>query len=528
MNLELLQQIMLSMTQELSPHKLLQLIVDELTSERIGFALTRIWVKAPGDRCSTCRFAEECPDRTECLHLVASAGRSLEGGVIWNATEGPFSRFPLGRRKIGLIGQTGESVFLPNIQEQTEGKWLVDPEWAKREAIKSFAGHPLLFRGEVLGVIGIFCRKGLSHDASHWLRLFADQAAIAIANARAFDEITRLKAELEAENTLLKEEFLGSTLDPEIIGSGAQVSRLLEQVKLVAPTEAAILIEGESGTGKELVARALHRNSRRAEKPLIKVNCAAIPRELFESEFFGHVKGAFTGAIKDRIGRFQLADRGTLFLDEVGEIPLELQSKLLRILQEGEFERIGEAITRKVNVRIIAATNRDLKKESELGRFREDLYYRLGVFPISVPPLRERMEDLPALLNHFLKSSAQRLNVPAPKVPAAELDRLREYLWPGNIRELSHVVERAVIMAKGGRVNFDFMNHQPKKTTVSVPTPVSPGAVLSERTVREMEIDNIRKALEQAEGRIYGPGGAAEILGIPPTTLTSRIRRWGI
>lgn len=527
MNLETLQSIMLSMTQERVTNRVLQAIVEGLTAHPVGFALTRIWVKGPGDRCDACRFSAICQNKAQCLHLVASAGESVTENRQWRNLDGPFSRFPLGERKIGHIGASGESVFITNLQDDSQ--WMVDRAWAAAEGIKSFAGHPLTFRGEVLGVIGIFCRKGMNDDAFRWLRILADQGAIAIANARAFEEIERLKRELEDENALLREEVSGIREGRELIGESIEIKRLLEQVSLVAPTEAAILIEGESGSGKELVARALHQASKRAEKPLIKVNCAAIPRELFESEFFGHVKGAFTGAVRDRVGRFQLADRGTLFLDEVGEIPLELQSKLLRVLQEGEFERIGEATTRKVNVRIIAATNRQLKKESAEGRFREDLYYRLSVFPISVPPLRERKQDVPLLLAHFIQSAAHRLGVPVPTVSRTEVARLQEYSWPGNVRELGHVVERAVILARGGKADFSFVTNPASLAPPQTQTEPTPhGEVAPDKQHREQQIANIRRALEQTNGKIYGKDGAAELLGISPTTLNSRIRRWKI
>ncbi|MDX2176326.1 MAG: sigma 54-interacting transcriptional regulator [Candidatus Sumerlaeia bacterium] len=508
--------------------RVMQGVVDGLTGEDICYALARIWVKGPGDLCGECRFQDVCPNRNECLHLMASAGRSdSETGERWTRVDGGFRRFPLGHRKVGRIGATGESLLLHNLAEKND--WIADRAWAERERIRSFAGHPLVFRGEVLGVLGIFCRAGIDDTAFRWLRVFADHAAIAIANARAFEEIDRLRRELELENDLLRAEIMDTVADSEIVGSGPRVRQMLEQIELVAKTEAAVLIQGESGTGKELVARALHRRSRRADRPLIKVNCAAIPRELFESEFFGHVKGAFTGAVRDRVGRFQLADRGTLFLDEVGEIPLDLQSKLLRVLQEGEFERIGEASTRKVNVRVIAATNRDLQREAREGRFREDLYFRLGVFPISVPPLRDRTGDIPELVSHFLKESARRLGVAEPGVSRADLERLKAHPWPGNIRELGHAVERAVIMARGGRADFRLLvDHAPGATPERPRPSTEPADVHRDADVRAQQISNIRRALHQTDGRIYGPGGAAELLGIPPTTLASRVKRWKI
>jgi transcriptional regulator with GAF, ATPase, and Fis domain len=243
---------------------------------------------------------------------------------------------------------------------------------------------------------------------------------------------------------MLKESFFG------LLGDSAALKAILSQIELVAPTDASVLILGESGTGKELIARAIHECSRRVGRELVKVNCACIPRELFESEFFGHVRGSFTGALRDRVGRFQLADRGTLFLDEIGEIPLELQSKLLRVLQEGEFERVGDDHTRRVNVRVIAATNQDLERQVEAGRFREDLFFRLGVFPVKVPPLRNRAEDIPLLAASFLEQIARRMQRNAPVLTRENIDELTRYPWPGNVRELQNVIERAVILARNG------------------------------------------------------------------------------
>jgi transcriptional regulator with GAF, ATPase, and Fis domain len=249
----------------------------------------------------------------------------------------------------------------------------------------------------VLGVLAVFARGAVGTECMDWLRTIADHAAAAIATARAFERIEELKRRLELENEYLREEVTRAGAFGELVGQGPALEAVARQIDLVAPTDAAVLVLGESGTGKELVAREVHRRSKRAGRPLIKVNCAAVPRELYESEFFGHARGSFTGALRDRAGRFELADGGTLFLDEVGEIPLELQAKLLRVLQEGELERVGEERTRRVDVRLVAATNRDLRAEAEAGRFRQDLYYRLSVFPVELPPLRKRVEDIPLL-----------------------------------------------------------------------------------------------------------------------------------
>ena len=290
------------------------------------------------------------------------------------------------------------------------------------------------------------------------------------------------------------------------------------------------MILGESGTGKELVARAIHEQSRRRERAMVKVNCGAIPRELFESEFFGHAKGAFTGAVRDRVGRFQLADRATLFLDEIAEIPLELQSKLLRVLQEGTFERIGEAHTRKVDVRIIAATNGNLEERVRDGRFREDLYYRLNVFPIVVAPLRERPEDIPAIAATCLESVCRRLGVPAPKLTRNHVHTLQAYDWPGNVRELQNIVERAVITLRAGKLKFDLPTARPRsgRSSSSSSSSIAGKDLLSYEDLRKIERENLVTALEQTGWRIAGPGGAAELLGMNASTLRSRIKIMGI
>lgn len=530
MTLESLQAILLAVAQERSLTTVLTTIVQELVTQE-GVALARVWLTGLGDICGACPMRPECPDQTQCLHLVASAGTPIHASAEdWARLHGDFRRFPLDVRKIGRIGATGTPLLIPEVS--TEGEWIARPHWAAQEGIRSFAGQPLLFRDEKLGVLAIFSRASLGEQEFAALRVFADQAAVAIANARAFEEINRLRQQLELENAYLREEVNEALAFGNIIGRGVAIQTVLEQTELVAPTDASVLIVGESGTGKELVARAIHDRSRRRERPLVKVNCGAIPRELFESEFFGHVKGAFTGAVRDRAGRFQLADGGTLFLDEVSEIPLELQSKLLRVLQEGEFERIGEETTRHVDVRIIAATNRDLRKEAEEYRFRQDLYFRLNVFPIFVPPLRDRREDIPQLAHHFLTLACRRLNSPPLLLTHEHIQTLQRYQWPGNVRELQNVIERAVIMSRGGAVRFDLAHEdlvpQVKRNPPSeVQREAKPEFVTeAERTGAERE--NVLAALERARWKIYGPGGAAELLGVKPTTLASRIKKMGL
>jgi transcriptional regulator with GAF, ATPase, and Fis domain len=302
----------------------------------------------------------------------------------------------------------------------------------------------------------------------------------------------------------------------------------MQQIQLVAPTCSAVLVTGESGTGKELVARAIHDHSPRRGHVLIKVNCSAVPENLFESEFFGHMKGAFTGALKDKPGRFELADGGTLFLDEIGEVPLAMQAKLLRVLQEQELERVGDIRTRTVNVRIIAATSRDLKKEVDAGRFRQDLFYRLSVFPIEIPPLRERREDIPPLAAHFVMQSARRMSRPPPRVTESTMSQLTSYDWPGNVRELQNAIERAVILSQRGLLRFELAESKAIDTPCALTSTVTKSALLTRDELKRQERESIATALKQTGGKVFGPGGAAELLGMKPTTLASRITALGL
>ena len=524
-NLELLQSISLAVAKARDVETVLRMIVTGLADEA-SCTLARIWLIGPGDICERCDLRAECPDQERCLHLKASMGKPANpsSGHRWYRMDGDFRRFPLGIRIVGRIGATGESEHLFDTAGDKE--WIGRDDWLQREGIRTFVGHPLQFRGEILGVLGVFTRERLGPEKVVWLRLFADQAAVAIANARAFEEIEQLRRRLELENEYLREEVKVAHGFGDMVGKSSALRKVLDQVGLVGPSGTTALICGESGTGKELIARAIHERSRRKDRAMVTVNCGSIPRELFESEFFGHVKGAFTGAIRDRVGRFQLADGGTLFLDEVGEIPIDLQSKLLRVLQEATFERVGEERARKVDVRVIAATNRDLKQEVAAGRFREDLYYRLSVFPVNVAPLRERLDDVPMLAGHFLEQSCRRLGVPPQKLKRRHVEALQGYQWPGNVRELQNIIERAVIGAQSGPLEFDLpvgSNGEQRESDAATGA-ASRKKVLKYGELKRQERDNLLAALEATHWRISGPAGAAKLLGLRPTTLASKIK----
>jgi formate hydrogenlyase transcriptional activator len=486
-------------------------------------ALARIWLVEKGDICETCVMRKDCPNQESCLHLTASDGRNLNGKNDWFGIDGRFKRFPFGVRKIGHVAESGESVFLDNLQT-SKSTWIANQNWINEEKIEGFAAHPLKFQDDILGVIAIFSRQNISQESFEWLRVYAEQASIAIANARAFEEIEKLRQKLEDENDYLKEEIEETAQHKFLIGKSPVWTKILQQIELVGNSEATVLLTGESGTGKEMVARALHESSSRRDNPLVKVNCAAITAELFESEFFGHAKGAFTGAFKDRLGRFQLADGGTIFLDEIGELPLAMQGKLLRVLQEKQFERVGEDRTRTVDVRIIAATNRDLWAEVEAGNFRQDLFYRLSVFPIHLPPLRDRLEDLEPLAIHFLKQSAAKMNCEVFKLTDDDIKTLQTYWYPGNVRELQNIVERAIILAQCNRLNFTMPQVINQMIVTENPSKADEKSILTYNDLKNLESENIIQALQKSSYKVYGNDGAAEILGSKPTTLISRIK----
>jgi transcriptional regulator with GAF, ATPase, and Fis domain len=522
-----LAQLLLALAQERSLDGVLRKAIDAAAAVP-GVGLARVYLLAPGDICATCPQRPACPDQTLCLHAAVNGGQLLHGATEqWSRLEDDYRRIPLGVYPAGRAAARSEAV----VGSKREGDgWISDPALAEREQICGSIHQPIRHRETVLGLFAVLLRAEPGPAAQTVTRVLADHLGAAIANARAFAEIERLRQQLELHNEYLREEIVAEGNFGGIIGQGPAINNTLQQVDLVAPTDATVLIQGESGTGKELVAREIHKRSRRASHPLVKVNCASIPSELYESEFFGHVRGAFTGALRDRAGRFEVADGGTLFLDEVGEIPLVLQGKLLRVLQEGSYERVGEEQPRRVDVRVLAATNRVLKKEMAAGRFREDLYYRLNVVPITVAPLRERREDIPLLAIHFLDHAAQRLHLRRPRLTRDHVRELQQYDWPGNVRELQNVIERAVIMARRhGRLRFDLAGEEPRAPAPAAPPPSRqegslPEGVLPDTEVRQLESENILAALRQAGGRIRGPGGAAELLGLKPTTLASRIK----
>jgi transcriptional regulator with GAF, ATPase, and Fis domain len=531
---ETLKDLLLEIGQQRSLDAVMGVVVDRLAAEE-HIALVRIWLIRPGGVCAKCPAPDVCRDRARCLHLVASAGHSLSSDEPpWDRLDGGFSRFPLGVRKVGRVGANGECIAVLDVEKDSE--WIARPEWTRKEAIRGFIGQPLVFKGEILGVLAIFTRIPLTQDCLDWLRMIADLVAASIANARAFDEIQSLRTQLELENEYLREEVSDARAFGEIVGQSPALRSITQQIELVAPTDASVLILGESGTGKELVAQEIHRRSQRQARAMVRVNCASVPREIYESEFFGHAKGAFTGAVRDRAGRFELANGGTLLLDEVGEIPLELQSKLLRVLQEGTYERIGEEKTREVDVRVIAATNRDLRTEVEAGRFRQDLFYRLNVFPIEVPPLRKRKEDIPLLAELFLRQASRRFHRESKGLSQGNIIALQAYDWPGNVRELLNVIERAVITSRSGTLRFDLPGAQSRKsrksdaaaTSATATSGPSEMTIVTDAEMKRRDRENVLAALKQTNWQVHGPDGAAELLGIRPTTLASRIKRMGL
>jgi len=605
-----------------------------------GVALARIWLLGPGDLCDqNCVLRNECADQTECFHLVASAGSTKDKTENWSSIEGRFQRIPKGhQRKVGVIGTTGQSVLVEDIAQDSQ--WIAQPEWAKKEAIRSFVGHPLVSRGEILGVLGIFSREPLTQQDSSWLKMFADQAAVAITNAQAFealrqseaaeqkraqelkqvidlaplhmfiweadanvsygnraareyfgpiplkppmmfldevahpddveglksgireamargelfemevrmrrhdgeyhwflyqlnplrdehgnisrwcgvrtdiDEQKRAQDRTQRENLALREEVDKASMFEEIVGTSPALQAVLTRVSKVAPSDSTVLITGETGTGKELIARAIHRRSPRAARAFVSVNCAAIPRDLIASELFGHEKGAFTGALQKRLGRFELAEGGTIFLDEIGELTPETQVALLRVLQEREFDRVGGSRPIRADVRVITATHRDLPSAVAAGTFRSDLFYRINVFPVEVPPLRERREDIRLLVEYFIDRYASKMGKKISSIDRKTLAHLQSYSWPGNIRELQNVIERSVIVCDSPEFSVD---ESWLRLSAGASRPLRDELV-------DQEKERIEEALAETKGRVSGPTGAAAKLGMPASTLDSKIK----
>jgi formate hydrogenlyase transcriptional activator len=481
-----------------------------------------------------------CLDRESLFEAIAGALR----GVI------PFDRAALildepGERALKVLRIPGPEPLPPEIPRVTlwprqgsRSAWVMesgvplltpdlreDPRFLEHaplveQGILSALSVPLCANGKVLGTLNLGSREVACYGKwdSELLLAIADQIVLAIQNMLAYEEITALKSRLEQENLYLQEESRAEAAFAEVVGESPAIQRVLESVRMVAGTDSTVLVTGETGTGKEVVVRAIHGLSGRKNKILVKVNCAALPSSLIESELFGHEKGAFTGALTRRVGRFELANGGTLLLDEVGDLPLDLQAKLLRVLQEGEFERVGGTQTLKVNVRMIAATNRDLKKAVEEGRFRADLFYRLNVFPIAIPPLRERLEDVPRLTRHFVMTYAAKMGKPIETISERVLSKLTAYNWPGNVRELQNVIERAVILSRTRRLEMDE----------SLGAPVAGARTNSTRTLEEIEREHILSVLESVGWRVSGERGAGRILGLKRTTLEARMSKLGI
>jgi transcriptional regulator with GAF, ATPase, and Fis domain len=498
-----LDRVALEMTSVLNLDAVLASITGGLV-EDFGVALARVWLVEPGD---------------PTLHLRASSGLSTR-------LDGAYARIPIGAHKIGQIAETREVLWTNDLVHDER---IADRDWARQNGLVAFAGWPLTFRGALEGVLATFSRHPLSDAERPRMALFAHQAAIAIKNARLFTAVTALEERLQAENAYLRREAAGGDGDVVAMLSRCEGLRsVLALVRKVAPTSTTVLVQGETGTGKELVARAVHELSPRRSKPLVSVNCAALSPTLVESELFGHEKGAFTDAQKRRIGRFELADGGTLLLDEVGEVPLELQPKLLRVLQEQEFERVGGTKPVRVDVRIVAATNRDLSKAVEAGRFRADLFYRLAVFPIEVPPLRRRPGDCAILADAFLRAQAHRLGKTLTGLTQGALDAILAHDWPGNVRELANVIERTAIVAAGPLATEDDLPPLARPIARGAdPSAPLPGPGI-DAPLDVVERWHVVRVLESAGWVIEGKNGAAAILGTAPSTLRSRMAHLGI
>ena len=500
-----LDRITLRMISELELDELLRTITEGLV-EDLPVASASIWLleTADGD-------GEEDGDKPAFLRRAAGAGIAPPEG-----TAAPS--------KIDWIVAERDHFCTNSVP--TDGSAGAAP-WLLENGLRALGGFPLTFRDEVLGAMAVYSRQTFDMAVFERLFVFARQAAVAIKNARLFTHVERLRERLSQENQYLRTETESGLGCGDIVGTSPAMRSVLEQIDRVAPTDSTVLVGGETGTGKELVAKAIHERSRRAAGPLVKVNCGAISAGLVESELFGHEKGAFTGAVDRRVGRFELADGGTLFLDEIGELPPETQVKLLRVLQEQEFERVGSSQPIRVDVRIVAATHRDLAQDVEAGRFRADLYYRLQVFPIHLPALQERLGDVPLIAGCVLPRIAERIGKHFDGLSEAAVERLMSYAWPGNVRELLNVLERAAILSPEPLLEVDAaFAAAPTIPSASSATSATEEPVLT--TLAEVERRHIGRVLEHVGGRIEGPKGAAKILGMHPNTLRSRMQKHGI
>jgi formate hydrogenlyase transcriptional activator len=434
--------------------------------------------------------------------------------------------YPLSGSATEFVERTGRAYVCQDLEAE---RLFAEDDRLFTYGIRAYVRTPLFVREKLIGSIAFSRRepRRFLPEEVDILEAVTRPIATAVSNSLAYEEIATLKNRLQEENVILREELDERASFGNVVGSSPALRRTLARVEKVARTDSTVLLLGETGTGKEILASEIHRLSPRGGGTLVKVNCAALPETLIASELFGHEKGAFTGATSRRLGRFELAARGTIFLDEVGELPPEVQIALLRVLQEGEFERVGGAATLKTDARVIAATNRDLAREAADGRFRNDLYYRLNVFPIDVPPLRERREDIPILVEYFAKRYGARLGKKFRRVDRKTMDRLLDYEWPGNVRELENWIERAAILSEGDRLVVE--EPAPRFGARGSGTPpvdeTSSSSSSSPRTLREQEKRTIERALQASRGRVSGKDGAAAALGIPGTTLESKIQR---
>jgi PAS domain S-box-containing protein len=437
----------------------------------------------------------------------------------------------LGYKREEVIGRPISDFFTATDREKLSGNML--REFINQGDFNNEERHVVTKDGHVLDlIVSAISRRDSAGNVDRMLIASKDvteRNKVERQLRNALVENARLREELEQERDYLREEVNVAMNSGEIVGSSPALMHMLHRIAAVAETPASVLLQGESGVGKELVAHAIHAQSPRASGPLVKVNCASVPKELFESEFFGHVKGAFTGAYRDRVGRFQLAEGGTIFLDEVSEIPLELQSKLLRVLQEGEFERVGDDVTRTVDVRVIAATNRNLEEQIVQGEFREDLFYRLSVFPVEVPPLRDRGDDIIHLARHYLQKTCSSFGREQMQLTRTQAEMLLGYSWPGNVRELKNVIERAVILSPRNVLRLDLSMSNPVADVRSADTmEFTESEIITETELRELQKKNLLAALTKSNWKVSGAGGAAELLGVKSTTLADRIRTFGL